>query len=89
MKRRVRAAILDDHPPVLPKNRNTVQRLQAAAYSAKYARNRLSDLVGSLQYLPDIPEVTGYITDGQRAQLLNAIDILDELSTNLSRVAER
>lgn len=89
MKRRVRAAVLDDHPPVLPKNRNVVQRLQVASYSARYARNRLSDLVDSLKYLPDVPDVSEYITEDQKAQLESAIDILDELSTNLSRVAER
>ena len=86
MKRRVRAAATEQD---FLKSRSQTQRLQTAGYATRYARNRLDDLVRSLNYLPDIPGVTGYISDEDKQHLLKAIDILDNLATNIYRVAER
>lgn len=85
MKRRVRAATESD----FLKTRSSTQNLEAAGFTARRARYRLEEVVNSLQHLPSIPGVTGYISEQDKQHLIRAIDILDDLATNLYRVAER
>lgn len=83
MKRKICSAA------TLPQKRPTSQKLEAAAFEARRAQNRLADVIRQLDHLPKPDGVTGYLSDEQKQILLQAQDILYELSTNLLRVADR
>lgn len=83
MKRKICSAA------TLPQKRPSAQKLQTAAYEARRAQVVLSNATSAVKSLPEIAGVTGYISDEQMQTLLQAQDILYELSTNLLRVADR